>query len=171
MLSEGHNNVRLSAPELETVAIWIDANVPYYGTWEISRPRTPGGRDVFTAPITGDWSDLDTAPGSHELRLNNWVETVSRVLQDTGIDWTWDRSDMLNLTRPEYSRLLLRHLSRQEGGWAQPEEAVFPSRHDANYQRLLNAIREGAADLERNPRMDMPGARPIPQPRDFGRVF
>jgi len=171
MLSEGHNHVGLSAPELETVAIWIDANVPYYGTWEISRPRTPGGRDVFATPITGDWSNLDTAPGSHELRLNKWVETVSRVLQDTGIDWTWDRSDMLNLTRPEYSRLLLRHLSRQEGGWAEPEDAVFPSRYDANYQRLLNAIRQGAADLERNPRMDMPGARPIPQPRDFGRVF
>lgn len=81
------------------------------------------------------------------------------------------RYDMLNLTRPAYSRLLLQHLSRDAGGWGDPDQAQFKSPEDEVYRRLLDAIEEGAADVRQVPRMDMPGGRAIPQPREFGRVF
>jgi len=168
MLFNGHQDVALSSDELHTVAIWIDANVPYYGTWSMSRPRAPGGRDPYFTLREGNWSDRDTAPGRGELQRAPWSQEIEEITRSLDIRWT---SDMLNLTRPELSRVLLRHLSREAGGWAEPGRALFRDTGDPRYQRLLAAIREGAADLERYPRMDMPGARAIPQPREFGRVF
>ncbi len=168
MLVSGHQDVALTRDELDTVAIWIDANVPYYGTWEMSRPRTPGGRDPYFTLRNGSWSDRDTAPGRGDLQRAAWSLVVEEIVQNLGIRWT---SDMLNLSRPELSRVLLRHLSQEDGGWAEPDQALFRDTSDPRYQRLLDALREGAADLERYPRMDMPGARPLPQPRNFGRVF
>lgn len=171
MLLEGHSDTQLSPEEIETVAIWIDANVPYYGTWEMSRPRSPGGRDPFFAPGENSWSDFDTAPPRRDLKRGEWVETIERVLNDTGIEWSWNQSDMLNLTQPEYSRVLKENLSQHAGGRADPATAVFRTTDDPRYQRLLGAIQEGANALARVPRVDMPNARPIPQPREFDRVF
>jgi hypothetical protein len=29
---------------------WIDTNVPYYGTYDNTRPGTAGSRDIWTGP-------------------------------------------------------------------------------------------------------------------------
>jgi len=168
MLRREHGGVTLSSDELQTIAIWIDANVPYYGTWEMSRPRTPGGRDPFYTLREGSWRDRSTAPGGHELRMSEWAETLLRIMRELRLPETYD---MVNLTRPEFSRLLLRHLSSDAGGWAPPAQARFRDRNDPNYQALLSAIRTGAEELRRYPRADMEGAHTIPQPRDFGRIY
>ena len=168
LLVKEHEDVKLTGGELQTVAIWIDANVPYYGTWEMSRPRAPGGRDIFYTLRDGTWHDLRTAPDHGRIQLSEWARTIEDTLRELRMPF---QSDMLNFTRPELSRVLLRNLSRDAGGWAEPDRARFKTTRDPQYQRLLGAVREGAAELNRISRMDMPGGRPIPQPRDFGRVF
>ena len=35
------------------IYLWIDANVPYYGTYANSRPKSPGRRDLCTDTGTG----------------------------------------------------------------------------------------------------------------------
>ena len=77
----------------------------------------------------------------------------------------------INLTHPEWSRVLLRHLARSAGGQADDFHAVFRDTSDPCYQAVLGAICEGKAALLARPRMDMPGAVPVPQVRDFGRTF
>ena len=83
----------------------------------------------------------------------------------------------INLTRPESSRLLNAHLTRPAGGLElagkehAPPARIFPDRNDPVYQALWQALEKGKAALLARPRMDMPGAVPIPQERNFGKVY
>jgi len=77
----------------------------------------------------------------------------------------------INLTHPEWSRVLTRNLAKSAGGLADDAKAVFKTTDDPRYRAILKAIEEGKAALLAKPRMDMPGAVPIPQERDFGRTF
>jgi hypothetical protein len=77
----------------------------------------------------------------------------------------------INLTQPEWSRVLTRHLAKSAGGLADDAQAAFKTKADPRYQKMLQALEQGKAALLAKPRMDMPGATPIPQPRDFGRTF
>jgi hypothetical protein len=66
---------------------------------------------------------------------------------------------------------LLKYLAKTAGGQAGDEAAIFHSQDDPNYRRMLEAIQDGKRALLARPRMDMVGAVPVPQERDFGRTF
>ena len=61
--------------------------------------------------------------------------------------------------------------ARAAGGKADDRQARFSNESDPAYRAVLEAIVAGKAALEAQPRMDMPGAVPVPQARDFGRTF
>jgi len=48
---------------------------------------------------------------------------------------------------------------------------VFASTNDPAWRAMHDAIVAGRDALNAKPRMDMPGGVPVPQVRDFGRVF
>jgi len=48
---------------------------------------------------------------------------------------------------------------------------LFKDRSDPDYKAVLKAIQQGSSELYEKPRMDMPGARPLPYPRDFATLF
>jgi hypothetical protein len=83
----------------------------------------------------------------------------------------------INLTRPEFSRLLNAHLSKAAGGLGVEtlkdgrRPPVFQDVNDPVYRTMLQAIEKGREALEARPRMDMPGGQAVPQERDFGRVL
>ncbi len=83
----------------------------------------------------------------------------------------------VDLSNPKSSRVLLAPLAGRAGGLALCRDhdnkpaAVFASATDADYVAMLQAIEEGAKLLHDHPRMDMPGAKPIPHKADFGAVF
>ncbi|MBM4030670.1 MAG: DUF1080 domain-containing protein [Planctomycetes bacterium] len=135
---------------------WIDANVPYYGTWDMTRPHTFGGRDT--------WLDV----GGKPLPWFAQLQEALKALQPPKIALA--HTD-INLTHPEWSRVLTRNLAKTAGGLAPDAAAIFTSKDDPSYQAILKAIEAGKAALLAKPRMDMPGAVPIPQQRDFGRTF
>jgi hypothetical protein len=93
------------------------------------------------------------------------------------LDGEGNHNRWINLTRPEFSRLLNAHLARQAGGLElagkknDQTARIFPDRKDPVYQALWQAIEKGKAALLARPRMDMPGAVAIPQERNFGKVF
>jgi hypothetical protein len=168
LLEAGHGKTAVPAAERRILYAWIDANAPYYGTWEMSRPHSQGGRDTWTR-----------APGTTPLP---WFAQVLGIMKARGIkapgieDYGGGGAGHLdetkiNLTHPEWSALLLENLAASAGGRAEDGKAVFQSSADPDYATLLAALREGARLLAATPRVDMPGAKPIPQKRDFGQVF
>ena len=164
LLETSHQGVEVDPVSRRRIYCWIDANVPYYSTWDMSRPHTCGGRDTW-----GDTKGL--------LPWMQKIEAVTRRMQfrpDRPRKRVWDAPiphTYINLTHPQWSRLLVENLAKSAGGTAADEQAVFETTSDPDYQAILSAIEEGRRLLEEKPRMDMPGAVAVPQVRDFGRVF
>ncbi|MBI5397569.1 MAG: hypothetical protein HZA91_19910, partial [Verrucomicrobia bacterium] len=74
---------------------------------------------------------------------------------------------LYNLSRPQDSLLLLAPLAKEAGGYAttQPKTCppTFRDTQDADYQKLLAAIRKVSDELNRIKRFDMAGFRPRPE--------
>jgi len=158
MLEQQHSKVQLSAAEFRSICIWIDANIPYYSTWEMTRPWSQGGRDIFTRP----------GPGGKPVR-EAWASTIETLFRDL-LQCELKSAD-LNFSNPHLSKALRNNLALSAGGLAPEDKALFKTKANPDYQKLLTAIKAGQADLESCPRIDMPGAVAIPQERSFGRVF
>jgi len=158
LVEEEHEGVKVDDLSRRKIYTWIDANVPYYGTWEMTRPYTFGGRDT--------WLDAAQKPLP-------WFKTFQAAYQAAKIPDPIAKlaHTDLNLTHPDHSRLLLRHLAQSSGGRADDPKALFSTRDDPHYRALLQAIERGKKALLAQPRMDMAGATPIPQQRDFGRTY
>ncbi len=157
MLEEGHHDVKLSKDDFERVYAWIDANVPYYSTWDMTRPYTQGGRDLMALP-----------KGVEDPELSKWPQMVRSFLKEHNQKLT---SASINFSNPELSRILLRNLAKTAGGWVEDEKALFKDKSDPRYVRLLNALQVAGKALDKYPRVDMQGAKVVPQQRNFGKCY
>jgi len=158
MLEAGHHKTQLNPDEFKRICVWIDANIPYYSTWDMTRPYSWAGRDIFTRP------DPEGRPVKQE-----WAKTIEMIFTNH-LKCKLKSAD-LNFSNPHLSKGLLNNLAISNGGRAPDETALFKTKSDPACQKLLKAIEAGKADLEKCPRIDMPGAIAIPQQRDFGKVF
>ncbi|MHC4500161.1 MAG: hypothetical protein ACYS21_13715, partial [Planctomycetota bacterium] len=85
--------------------------------------------------------------------------------------------DWINLTTPQYSRVLNAHLAEEAGGMGLAKDKdgqkppVFETTDDLTYQAILKAIQAGKQALYAKPRMDMPGGVAIAQQRNFGKLY
>lgn len=162
LLDSKHQGVEVDPESRRRIYCWIDANVPYYGTWEMSRPHTTGGRDA--------WAES----GKEGLP---WIKTVIEISAKWGPESKKGEgiptglNAKINLTHPEWSRLLMESLAQSAGGFAPDAKAPVKTKDDPDYQTVLQAIEEGKRLLDAKPRMDMPGGVSVPQTRNFGRVF
>jgi hypothetical protein len=77
----------------------------------------------------------------------------------------------INLTHPDWSPVLIHSFSQAGGGLAKDHRAIFRSKDDPKYIALLEILQEARRAFEATPRIDMVGAEPIAQERDFGRTF
>jgi hypothetical protein len=181
MIESNHGDVDVDDESRRCIYAWIDANVPYYGTWDMSRPHAIGGRDAYarTRPGMGPvWSSQ--GGGGKLIEFEPWVAKFNafaarhagkiRPISPGGGN-TFVERGRINLTRPQWSPVLLDNLAKPAGGRADGQNAWFPSKQDADYQRLLAILQEAKQALDGTPRMDMPGGKAIPQERDFGRTF
>ena len=92
-------------------------------------------------------------------------------------DWAF-ASNTINLTRPENSYLLTAHLAKAAGGWelsgtraGKQSPLLFQTVSDPLYIELLEILHASRKNLDDHPREDMPGAKIIPQQRDFGKTY
>jgi len=145
LIEDCHAQVTVDDTGRRAIYAWIDANVPYYGTYDNTRPGTAGSRDIWTGP---------------------WFHEVTRLL--AAGKRAQSGETFLNLTHPEWSRALVDHLPKSQGGGG--IEPVFSGSKDPDYQAILAAIRQGRKALNDKPRIDMPGAIPAPYPTDFGKL-
>jgi hypothetical protein len=157
MLDKGHHDVKLTDDEYRRVCVWIDANIPYYSTWEMSRPHSVGGRDLLTVPGK---NGRPTRP--------EWAKVIEEAFRSRSIRM---EPGMLNFTHPKLSRYLIDNLAKSSGGTMDDEKALFKSKSNPDYQDFIKAMNKAKESIIAYPRMDMDGAKAIPQRRDFGRVF
>ena len=149
----------LSDAEKRRLYTWIDANCPYYGTYENTRPGSPGSRDL--------WSD--------KWEGKRWHGELVKLLSTPGPNGRPRRpripNQSINLTHPEYSAFLRTNLAKSAGGQADDKTAKFRTKTDPLYLAVLKFIQAGKAALDAKPRVDMPGARPVDYPTDFGGLY
>ena len=172
-LDSEHSGRKVPVEDRRRVYDWVDANVPYYGTYEHTRPGKPGCRDAWDE----DWYRKNLQPvyerrcGScHAQCLTNGAGPADGRRPNPADAW-------VNLTNPKLSRMLTGPLAKESGGLGlclgtdKKPQAVFKNAADPDFAAMLSAIEEGAKQLRDKPRMDMPGAKPVPYKQDWGTVF
>jgi hypothetical protein len=181
LIESGHGDVTVDDQGRRAIYAWIDGNVPYYGTWDMSRPHTIGGRDAFARTLPGKGEMF--APQGAGQRLSSyepWVKKFNNFASKThgkvrkisfGGGNTFHQRGQINLTRPETSPVLLDLLAKSAGGRAAGDSVYFKSKEEPAYKELLAILQEAKTSLEQCPRIDMAGAKAIAQERNFGRVF
>ena len=158
-IESGHSKVNMDAESRRRIYTWIDANIPYYATWDMSRPHTQGGRDTWNRIKHG--RRIEPEPW-----FQDFMKMYRKVVRKRGPGHT-----DINLTHPEWSRVLVHNLAKSAGGLADDRKAAFKSKTDPNYVAMLASIEAGKKALLARPRVDMPGAKPIAQQRDFGKTY
>jgi len=164
-LERKQDGVTVDDASRRAVYTWIEANVPYYGTYEHTRPGKSGSRDAFAEPWFKEFNALWKA---------NCASCHGGSLHagNSGVRQTW-----INLTNPRFSRVLTATLSKKAKGLelCKPKNRhappAFASEADPTWQGMLKAIEKGKRALYATPRMDMAGGKPRPYPTDFGKLF
>lgn len=176
LIESDHAGIEIPLEERRKIYYWIDANVPYYGTYASVRPHSAGRRDRFSDPDGGRYSAW-YAEKFHEVYNRRCVECHGPFEQPSHCDWI-GRYAWINLSRPEYSAALTAHLSQEHGGRgiaAQKDiprtvtddanRLIFQSKKDPDYRKILDAIHEGKRNMLKSPGADMPNfsaSRPEP---------
>ncbi len=168
-----HYGAKLSAHEKDMIRYWIEDAATYPGTYASLGCGMAKGESL--APIlkrrcaachTADRLKLPTGPldiiipgfwgGGRKNRDHPNNDRSSQIVY--------------NLSRPEYSLMLLAPLSKEAGGYgicrplkAKKDDArkpIFADKNDPDYKAMLVKIEAGKAELDRIKRFDMPGFRP-----------
>ncbi|HUT60551.1 MAG TPA: family 16 glycoside hydrolase [Phycisphaerae bacterium] len=160
-----HCERKIPLEDRQRIYLWIDADVPYYGTYAHSHPRSPGRRDRFTDPVTGReyaWFAQDFL-GVYDRRC---ASCHGRFPQPNDHANIWDgRTAWINLSRPPLSPALTAHLAKEAGGRGivKPQDGnpppAFLTTSDTDYQTMLKAIDTGRQLMLAHPEADMEGFR------------
>jgi hypothetical protein len=185
-----HYDARPSALERKTLRLWIDSGAVYPGTYAAMGTGMIGGFEIVDRSIRLDRSDTQWpsvqasmealkrrcggchGPGrplplspSHLAGPGAWGDAFTGngpwiPLTPDDVRRRWTRDLLYNLTRPEKSSILLAPLSKRAGGLESCGRAVFADSRDADYTKILQAIRDAKQELDRIKRFDVPGFRP-----------
>ena len=169
---------------------WIDANVPYYGTYVHTDTTTYGARDRWYVTDANGWFRKDfvgvfnrrcltchkeyVTPQTYNFNPggNGTIMVTSKVWDEMALSQfqhghgrismigQYGPSHRINLTHPEWSRMLTAPLAKSSGGLQLCKEnngdPVFRDRNDPDYKLMLTALKKGHERLMENPRVDMP---------------
>ncbi|MBL7220966.1 MAG: hypothetical protein ISS69_12680 [Phycisphaerae bacterium] len=139
---DGKKRVDVSAPEQERVFIWIDLNVPYYGTSSSNHYNLRGCRQMVPP------------------NLNKVLAEVSkRRCASCHKGNKIPRRPYIRITNVENSEFLLAPLAKSAGGTEKCGKAIFADKDDPDYKAILKTFDPVIKMYTAKPRMDMPGAK------------
>ncbi|MBT4817732.1 MAG: PQQ-binding-like beta-propeller repeat protein [Lentisphaerae bacterium] len=156
-ISGNHQGVQVTAREKDIVRLWIESSAVYAGT--------------YAALGTGMVRRSTKIPAKcNACHKSDELDQQYPGLKGGGKPYgnpnvvKFNRQTLLNLSRPEYSRLLLAPLSITAGGYGICEEKsgtpVLTSRDAPEYRSLLVQIDRNRRVLDQIKRFDMPEFRP-----------
>jgi hypothetical protein len=190
MLDGSHYDVLATEQDFQTLRLWIEVGAPYPGTYaalgcgsiggyqqnnlvetDFDWPETKAASEAITRRCDGCHSDNFNLPKalSDEHGLSFWQPSMDDPRLETA------RHIVFNLSRPEYSLMLLAPLSKEAGGYgtcrpldadaSDPDVAfsVFENTDDPDYQAILAMCQAGRDRLDEMKRFDMPDFIPRSQ--------
>ena len=134
---DGKPRVKVPEADRRRVYLWLDLNVPYYGTSSSNHKARLGSRRMM--PL-----DLDSTLKEVAARRCNGCHK-------DGIP----RKFYTRVMRPENNNFLLAPLAESAGGTQKCGEAVFQSTDDPDYQKILRTFEPIHELLKERPRADM----------------
>jgi hypothetical protein len=176
IIESDHGGINMPLEDRQKIYYWMDANVPYYGTYAHARPNAVGRRDRFADPVTGQYSSW-FSERFLEVYNRRCTECHGSFDQPEHRDWI-GRYAWINLENPKQSAALTAHLTTTSGGRGiaavkgieravteLSNQLLFSDTNDADYIKMRNAIEEGKRIMLENPEADMNGfikTRPEP---------
>jgi hypothetical protein len=103
-IESGHGDVKVDDQGRRRIYNWIESNVPYYGTYEHTRPGLAGSRDACGEKWFEDFQNVYSK------------RCASCHGKDFFVDKSGEHHTWINLTHPEWSRVLNAPLAKSAGG-------------------------------------------------------
>ena len=169
-LNGEHYGVKLSQHEQDMIRYWIESAAVYPGTYASLGCGMAGDVSIESS-LTKRCAECHTEEKLQlpkhpmDIIINGFWGGGSKSKDDPNLS----RSSQIvyNLSRPEYSLMLLAPLSEEAGGYGICKQGegdnampVFSDRNDPDYQVMLQKIEKSAEQLNTLKRFDMPGFRP-----------
>lgn len=134
---DGKARVHLADADRRRVYMWIDLNVPYYGTSSSNYKNRLGSRRMY--------------PYELDPILNDVAKRRCNDCHKSGIP----RKYYTRMLKPENNSFLLAPLAKSAGGTEKCGRAVFESKDDEDYRKIIDVFRPIREMLEEVPRADM----------------
>jgi hypothetical protein len=171
-----HYDVHVTPSQWRTVWLWLESGAPYAGTYAALRNAEEQVREgpvysVFHSRVLHQRCRRCHIPGGQAPALPQVMSTQERralvrrfqtapheriVGED---DYRFSAHVLLNMSRPQYSALLLGPLPKAAGGWESCRHQ-FSGKDDPDYKLLLREIRKRKTKLDHPPRYGMPSFKP-----------
>jgi hypothetical protein len=137
--AKGQPQVALTPAERRRIFLWIDLNVPYYGTSASRHPDRVGCRNMLPPQLK---------PVLEEVAVRRCASC-----HPAGVPRTF----YTRILDPQRNNFLLAPLARSAGGTEACGRPVFASRDDPDYRKILATFGPIRELLQAKPREDMLG--------------
>jgi hypothetical protein len=140
---DGKPRVNVPDEDRRRVYLWLDLNVPYYGTSSSNHKARLGSRRMMPLELEATLKDVASrrCVRCHEQGIPQKFYT--------------------RVENPQHNSFLLAPLAKQAGGTQRCGEPVFQSTEDPDYQRILKTFDPIHRLLRERPRADMLTYTPI----------
>ena len=133
----GKARVNVADADRRRVYLWIDLNVPYYGTSSSNYKKRLGSRRMYPYELDGV--------------LDEVASRRCASCHESGIP----RKYYTRMLKPENNSFLLAPLAKSAGGTEKCGKAVFKSKNDPDYRKITEVFSPIQEMLEEKPRADM----------------
>lgn len=134
----GKPMVNVPDEDRRRVYLWMDLNIPYYGTSSSDHKTQLGSRRMYPENLDATLSDVSA---------RRCVECHKTAIP---------RKFYTRVTNPQNNSFLLAPLAKQAGGTEKCGKAIFASQADPDYQKILQTFAPVHKLLKETPRPDMP---------------
>jgi len=136
---DGKPRVNVPDEDRRRVYLWLDLNIPYYGTSSSNHKARLGSRRMMPAALDATLKEVASrrCNGCHKRGIPRKFYT--RVM------------------KPENNSFLLAPLAKAAGGIERCGKPVFASKDDPDYRKILATFAPIHKLLKERPRADMPG--------------
>jgi len=134
---KGKPRVNVPAADRKRVYLWIDLNVPYYGTSSSNHKARLGSRRMMPQALNATLRDVASRRCASCHKKGVPRKFYTRVM------------------KPQNNNFLLAPLAKSAGGTEKCGKAIFKSTDDPDYRKIMKTFEPIAELLRKRPRADM----------------